>query len=224
MFHKVEKHVRGDGSLPPLAKPSAIHMGTNGDSKTLNVYASMASEYAAMAKEYENDPSLSDFIARMKKGGHVLDLGCGPGWAAARMAAAGLLVDAVDAVPEMVEMAARFPGVRGRLGTFEDVSGCGLYEGIWANFSLLHASRPKLPHYLAKLREALKPAGLLHMGMKTGSGSKRDRLGRLYTYVAVNELNEMLMQAGFSHECTRTGSGKGLDGTTAPWVTILSRR
>ena len=196
----------------------------NADGKTLTVYASKAVEYAAMAKRYENDPSLSDFIARLKKGGHVLDLGCGPGWAAARIAAAGVSVDAIDAVPEMVQMASHFPGVHSRLATFEDVSGCSVYDGIWANFSLLHASRTKIPHYLAKLRDALKPAGLLHIGMKTGNGSRRDHLGRLYTYFTVNELNEMLVEAGFSPECTRNGSGKGLDGTIAPWVTILSRK
>ncbi|MCR9112189.1 MAG: class I SAM-dependent methyltransferase [Rhodobacteraceae bacterium] len=192
----------------------------SGDSETLKVYARQAADYAEMVKALENDPSLTAFITAMPEGGHVLDLGCGPGWAAARMAREGLTVTATDAVPEMVDMAGEHPGVTARQATFDDISGTAIYDGIWANFSLLHAPRADLPRHMGALARALKPGGVLHVGMKTGTGEHRDSLGRLYTYVTEDELRGLLSGAGLSPGPARTGADKGLDGTVAPWITL----
>ena len=192
----------------------------SGDSETLKVYARQAADYAEMVKALENDPSLTAFITAMPEGGHVLDLGCGPGWAAARMAREGLTVTATDAVPEMVDMAGVHPGVTARQATFDDITGPAIYDGIWANFSLLHAPRADLPRHIGALARALKPGGVLHVGMKTGTGEHRDSLGRLYTYVTEDELRGLLSDAGLSPGPARTGADKGLDGTVAPWITL----
>lgn len=192
----------------------------SGDSETLKVYARQAADYAEMVKALENDPSLTAFIAAMPEGGHVLDLGCGPGWAAARMAREGLTVTATDAVPEMVDMAGGHPDVTARQVTFDDITGTAIYDGIWANFSLLHAPRADLPRHIGALARALKPGGVLHVGMKTGTGEHRDSLGRLYTYLTEDELRGLLSDAGLSPGPARTGADKGLDGTVAPWITL----
>ena len=74
------------------------------DAKTLQVYAQKADDYAKMiAPIAKEDSQLSAFIDALPAGGAVLDLGCGPGHFAARMAAAGLKVVAFDPVPEMIE-------------------------------------------------------------------------------------------------------------------------
>ncbi len=130
------------------------------DPETLGVYAAHADRYAEFSGDaLLRDPLLADFIARLPKGAQVLDLGCGPGTAAAVMAAAGLDVHATDAVPEMVALAARHPGVRAQLMTFEQITGTALYDGIWANFSLLHAAREDLPRVLDALHARLARKG-----------------------------------------------------------------
>ncbi|MDR9393321.1 class I SAM-dependent methyltransferase [Roseovarius sp. SYSU LYC5161] len=192
------------------------------DSETLRVYGGFAADYAAMMDTQSDDPQLAAFIGGVRQGGHVLDLGCGPGWAAARMVTAGLTVDATDAVPEMVELASAQPGVSARLATFDDISGNDQYDGIWANFSLLHAPRTDLPRHLAALRATLKSGGLFHIGMKTGKGEKRDRLGRLYTYVDAEELHALLYDAGFSPFSSRTGRDKGMAGQVEDWITMAA--
>jgi SAM-dependent methyltransferase len=192
------------------------------DRETLRVYDASAADYAAMVKQYEDDPALTAFIGGLAKGAHVLDLGCGPGWAAARMATEGLAVDATDASAEMVALAARHPGITARQASFDDIAGTDIYDGIWANFSLLHAARADLPGHLAALRAALKPGGLFHIGMKTGTGTHRDKLGRRYTYVTEDELDALLRDAGFTPFSCRTGADKGLDGELAPWVTMAA--
>ncbi|UWR22892.1 bifunctional 2-polyprenyl-6-hydroxyphenol methylase/3-demethylubiquinol 3-O-methyltransferase UbiG [Sulfitobacter sp. S190] len=189
------------------------------DDETLRVYAAKTDEYARIMG-HADDPLLDAFIAALPQGGTVLDLGCGPGGFAAAMARAGLRVTATDAVPEMVAMAAQHPGVDARVATFDQIEGTDLYDGIWANFSLLHAGRDALPVHLAAIARALRPGGLLHIAMKTGTGTRRDAIGRRYTYVTQDELHRLLTDAGLSVKTVTTGRDKGLDGTYADWIAL----
>ncbi|WP_299845142.1 class I SAM-dependent methyltransferase [uncultured Roseovarius sp.] len=191
------------------------------DIETLKVYGDMADDYAALANEIA-DPALTTFIGALPKGSHVLDLGCGPGFAAGHMARAGLTVDATDAAPAMVELAGKQDGVNAWVATFDDLTGSSLYDGIWANFSLLHAPRGDMPRYLGTLRELIKTGGMFHIGMKTGTGEHRDALGRLYTYYTEEELTVLLNDARFTPFSSTTGRDKGLDGEWADWVTITA--
>ncbi|MBZ0130770.1 MAG: class I SAM-dependent methyltransferase [Rhodobacteraceae bacterium] len=192
------------------------------DAETIAVYDARAAEYADMTEPEERNTALAAFIAALPPGGAVLDLGCGPGHASAVMADAGLKVTATDASAEMVALAARHPGVTARRMTFDEITGKAAYDGIWANFSLLHAPRTDMPRYLSALHAALKPGGLLHIGLKTGKGARRDGIGRLYTYFTEAEIRTLLGNAGFTVTSQRTGSDLGLDGTIAPWITLAA--
>lgn len=191
------------------------------DLETLSVYAKQAADYAALTdKEATADPALERFISRAPKGGRVLDLGCGPGTSAGQMAAAGLLAEAWDPVPEMLELAARFPDVTTRKAGFDDLTDENVYDGIWANFSMLHTPRLQWPVQLEAIARALQPNGLFHIGTKLGSGEERDSIGRLYTYVSEDELTELLRAAGLEPEFTARGRGKGLSGEMADWIVV----
>ncbi len=191
------------------------------DDETLRIYAEKANEYAELTdNDVEANRDMVAFLAMLPEGGDVLDLGCGPGASAAAMARAGLRVTATDAVPEMVEMAAKRTGVDARLATFDDVSGRGVYDGVWANFSLLHAPRADLPRHLAAIAEALRAGGVFHIGVKTGAGEMRDKIGRLYTYYTDAELTGLLADAGLNVVSRRTGTAPGLSGEEAPWITM----
>lgn len=193
------------------------------DPETLAVYDARARDYSQMSPSPKENESLNAFIAALPKGARVLDLGCGPGTWAGIMAEAGLAVDALDASAEMVRLATAKPGVTARQAGFDDVSGTGVYDGIWANFSLLHAEREALPTHLEKLSKALKKEGLFHIGMKTGEGMARDTIGRRYTYVTRDELVGLLIDAGLTPIAEWTGADKGLDGVVAPWIVIQAR-
>jgi len=192
------------------------------DDETLSVYAQKAEDYAAITASAADDPALTAFIGGVVKNGRVLDLGCGPGVASARMAASGLQVDATDAVAAFVEMAQAHDGVTAWQASFDEITGDAIYDGIWANFSLLHAAKSDMPRHLAALRRALKPGGLFHIGMKTGNGEKRDPLGRHYAYYTEEELCGLLKEAGMTPFSSATGSDVGLDGVEAPWVVIAA--
>ena len=193
------------------------------DKETLRVYDAKAAEYAKLIKRENNDdPHLDRFINKLPTGGRVLDLGCGPGISAACMANAGLQVDAIDGSAEMIEMATQHQGVTAWQATFDEITGTNIYDGIWANFCLLHASKEAVPQHLAALVTALKPGGAFHIAMKLGSGSQRDTIGRMYSYYSEPELTNLLVAAGLTVAETAHGRTVGLDGTKADWIVMTA--
>jgi hypothetical protein len=113
------------------------------------------------------------------------------------MNVAGLIAYATDASAEMVRSARDRFGVNAKQARFDELSDVAKYDGIWANFSLLHAPRSDMPANLQRIHTALKPGGYLHIGLKIGDGEKRDQLGRNYTYFQPGEINALLIAANF---------------------------
>jgi len=182
------------------------------DRETIAVYDSRSHDYATRRTGRAAEPGLADFVATLSPGGHLLDIGCGPGDCAHRFLKAGFTVDAIDASPGMVSRA-RELGVQARLGTFDEIDARGLYDGIWVSYSLLHVPRSEIAGHLKRLHRALKPGGRFHIGMKMGTGEKRDALGRLYVYYSEAELIGLLQDAGFSPTMSERQVDVGLDGT-----------
>ena len=194
------------------------------DPKTIAVYDAKASEYEALGKNNGPDADLQAFIDLMPEGAQVLDLGCGPATASVHMRAAGLRPDPVDASQGMVTLANDRHDIGARLATFDDITGNNIYDGAWANFSLLHATRAALPGHIVAIVAALKPGGIFHIGMKTGDGAARDTINRFYTYVTEPELRGILQKAGLKVIASRLGEGPGLDGTIAPYIIMLAKK
>lgn len=194
------------------------------DARTIATYDAKAGEYADLVASDEPDNSLQSFIDLIPTGGHVLDLGCGPGAASAHLRNAGLVPDPVDASSGMIALAKEKFGLDARLATFDDIKGDAIYDGIWANFSLLHAAREDLPGYFKALAKATKDNGIIHVGMKTGEGVARDAINRLYTYVTVAELTSLLNAAGFDVTFTKEGAEAGMAGTIDPFVIMRGKK
>lgn len=192
------------------------------DPETIRLYDTRAEDYAQVTATDGPDATLRAFIEALPPQGRVLDLGCGPGLSAGHMAAAGLQVEAWDASAGMVALAAQRPGVVAAEADFDALTACATYDGIWANFSLLHAPREALPRHLAAVHRALKPGGLFHIAVKEGEGSQRDSLGRLYTYYTKETLSAALRDAGLSPGPYQTGADVGLDGVVAAWISVTA--
>ena len=193
------------------------------DNETIDVYDAQAETYSQFVSSPEPEPALQDFIDALPAGGSVLDLGCGPGNHAAGLQAAGFKVSATDASTAMLEIARKNTGLNVWQSEFADLDETDAYDGIWANFSLLHASRADFPKHLTRIATALRPRGILHLGMKTGSGERRDRLGRHYAYYSVEDLRSALQTAGLGVIRETPGKGPGLAGDIESWIIIIAR-
>lgn len=193
------------------------------DRQTVETYSAQADSYARIAFSETERAALDGFTAMLPAGAHVFDLGCGPGLHAAEMMRRGFTVTALDATPAFVD-AARANGVNARLGSFDDLTEHATYDGVWASFSLLHAPRAAFPRHLAAIHRALKPGGLLFLGLKLGDGEHRDGLGRFYCYFTEADLRDQLDRTGFHDLHATSGEGKGLAGTVDPFILITARK
>lgn len=192
------------------------------DARTIKVYDERAADYKRLTAELDGYTELVAFCAAMPKDAHVLDLGCGPGLYAAFMAQHGCNVDAVDASVEMVKLADQQVGVTARHASFDDISGTAVYDGVWANFSLLHAPRDAFPNHLTALHRACKAGAKFHIGMKIGSNAGRDGIDRMYTYYQEDDLLTHLSTAGFTVEHCKHGNSPGLSGEPADWILVTA--
>ena len=193
------------------------------DPETIGVYDARHEDYASRFGDKGPSDSLQAFAGSLSAGQRVLDLGCGPGNAARSMASMGLRVTALDASEGMI---ARVRGIDGVEAVHADFFWLdqhrAAFHGIWANFSLLHAAEDELDLHLDAIRAALLPPGRLHLGMKTGSGTKRDHLGRRYAYFSRDDLLARLEQRGFSILNVHEGEEVGLAGSPDPFILILA--
>jgi len=194
------------------------------DQQTLDVYDARVEEYRDMVKAHSDDPMLKRFIDRVKPGGKVLDFGCGPGLASGVFKEHGLQVDAIDGSKEMVRFANDAFDLGARVLLFEDFNALEQYDGIWANFSLLHAPQKDFRTLLETLHRALTPNGAFQLGMKLGTGNHRDSLGRFYSYYSEIQLRDYLKATEFEVVWTKHGKGGGLSGTVEPWLQLLCYR
>jgi SAM-dependent methyltransferase len=194
------------------------------DKQTIHFYDTEAERYANITASDKPGTDLRAFMALLPTGAQVLDLGCGPARASVHLRDAGFKPDPVDASIGMIELANTAHDIGARVLTFDELDMVEAYDGVWANFSLLHASIEALPRHLAAIATALRPNGVFHIGMKLGEGAGRDAIERLYTYVSVEQLQELLDVADFDVLDQRQGREKGCAGTIDPFVIMRARK
>jgi len=193
------------------------------DIKTLQVYETQSSKYLENVTKEHPSKTLKYFAANLPNKSNVLDYGCGPGLSAEYLANLGHTVTAFDASQNMLELVPKHARIKSYQATFDSFLEKEIFDGIWASFSLLHAKRRDFPHLLTSIRRALKPYGLFSIGLKLGAGEKRDKLGRRYTFVSRNELDQLLKSSGFNVFDHILGKDIGLDGEMSEWVFVYAK-
>ena len=192
------------------------------DNLTIDVYNKNAAEYANLDIDKVSLKAYRDFSNALPKNGLVLDYGCGPGYFAKKFLADGFKVDAFDASEKMIEIASIETQVNWWVADFKSFRATKLYDGIWANFSLLHAPKKEIIQLIQTIFKSLKPHGLFSVGLKLGTGEKRDRIGRKYSYFEENEIRNILSKEKFYHISHHLGEAEGLDGESANFIIIIS--
>ena len=194
------------------------------DHRTLGFYTREAVAYEDRADQHIGEAPLDRFASALPAGGDVLDFGCGSGWAAAHLRDAGFQVSAIDGSSGLAAVARERYDLDVTVMTFDAFQVEEEFDGIWASFCLLHADRADMPDHLLRLFTALRQGGLLYLGLKEGTGSRRDHLDRLYTYFGQTEISELLRASGFSDIRVIPFMASGLADADDPCLHIFARR
>lgn len=191
--------------------------------ETIRAYESGMEAYLAAEREPQQHVLewQRRFAELVGSGGTVLELGSGPGGDADRLEALGLRVLRSDATPAFVQRLRDL----GHEVLAIDVRTDPLpspVDGVFANAVLLHLDRLAMPAALLRIRDALRPDGILACSLKEGDGDEwHDRkLGvpRHFTYWREAPLRAALEAAGFSIDSVEHPRG-----TTDDWLQVLAR-
>lgn len=194
------------------------------DLLTLRFYSETAETYVASGPGGASR-LLQPFIAKLRPGDRVLELGCGGGRDAEAMIAAGFDVEPTDGTLEIALKAEVRLGRRVRVMRFDELEAEADYDAVWANASLLHVPRDSLPDVLARVFRALRPGGLHFASYKGGGREGRDSHGRYFNYLSRDEVVEAYERsAPWLLESVEDYVGGGYEGKQGPWVAITVRR
>ena len=188
------------------------------DQQTISVYNKNIEQYKNLVASTDLDENVELFIGMLKRKAVVLDVGCGIGQVSSKLQSLGHVVYPVDASLEMVRVARTEFQVNASQRTFDQIDEVEFFEGIWANFSLLHTKKKYFPENLRKLLNALKKNGVFFFSLKTGNGENRDTLGRYYSYYSEEEVLDILKNVGFVVIKKTNGEDKGLTGIIEKWM------
>lgn len=194
------------------------------DKQTIEVYDAQTDSYRALVDKLPEYESINRFLSLLPPHGLVLDFGCGVGNCAHAMAQQGFSLVCVDASEQMVQAARDLYDLDARQATFADLDDVNRFDGVWANFSLLHAAHADIHDHLAAVFRALQPGGCLYIALKAGQGAQRDKLGRLYAYYSEGEMRENLANAGFEVIDATGGRAQGLAGDVEEWFGLFCRK
>lgn len=151
------------------------------DPATLAFYEANAARYSLDFSQ-AHSRYLDAFLDRLPPGARVLELGCGGGRDAARMAARGFAVDPTDASAAMVAQARHGFGVPARRLRFDELGAVAAYDAVWAHACLIHVARADFAAVLAAIHTSLRAGGWHFANFKLGDGEGRDPLGRLTNF------------------------------------------
>ena len=192
------------------------------DNKTIGIYNRSAVQYADLDVDQVSLKAYRDFSSALPKNSLVLDYGCGPGYFAKKFLIDGFKVDAFDASEKMIEIVSSEQQINSWIADFKSFHSSAKYDGIWANFSLLHAPKKEIRPLIQRIFKSLKSNGLFSLGLKLGTGEKRDKIGRKYSYFEEQEIKDILLNEGFCDISHHLGAATGLDGQSSNFIIILS--
>lgn len=193
------------------------------DDATIRFYRDNAAVYAE--RPQRSLARLHAFLAELPRGASILELGCGSGRHSAEMIAAGFDVRSTDGSPEMAAEAARRLGRPVETLRFDELDEQEKYDAVWASACLLHVPKAELRNVLARIRRALKPAGLFYASFKEGNADGRDTIGRYYNYPSEDWLKDCYREAGsWSFRSIERSNGKGFDGTVATMMHLVVQK
>ena len=160
-------------------------------------------------------------LAGLVPGGHVLELGTGPGWAADLLETLGLTVDRTDATVAFVQLL-REAGHGARVLDARAPDYGGPYDAVLALAVLLHLDHARCEEALATALRATRPGGVLALTLKEGDGDEWTTVKldapRHMTYWREGPLLEALRRAGWAVESLDHVADRPHD-----WLFVIAR-
>lgn len=193
------------------------------DDTTINFYTAEATAYTSRGQE-PNYLWLDAFMAKLPKGGTVLELGCGAGQDSETMLAKGFDVTPTDGTAEIARAAESRLGRPVAVMLFDELYEHDKFDGIWANACLLHVPRANLTSIIDRIYAALKPGGVFYASFKEGTEEGRDRFDRYYNYPSIKWLRQAYDSERWASIDLTKDIGDGYDNEPTAWLHVMAKK
>jgi SAM-dependent methyltransferase len=204
------------------------------DPDTIRSYDAVAAAYAAEAAAMPAwvATEIDAFVNGLGGSGRVLEIGSGGGRDALELERRGIDVRRTDIAKGFVDLLRESGFEADQLDPLTDDLGDprrpgARYDGIWACACLIHVARDDLGTVLARLAEATRAGGRLHVSVRDGDGEDVSTHGgatapRRYveTYWREPALRSVLADAGWIVSEVLRYTGRPDD----PWLSVRASR
>lgn len=191
---------------------------------TLNYYNENAREFADGTVNVNFKYIQDLFLAYVSEGGMILDFGCGSGRDTKYFLNKGYSVDAIDGSDELCKIAGNYTGISVKRMKFEELDCIGVYDGIWACASILHAANTELPAIVRKMAAAVKNGGVIYTSFKYGEfeGYRNGRYFTCHTEESfkkiIKDIPELDIEKLWVSDDVRAGRGE------EQWLNLILRK
>lgn len=165
------------------------------------------------------------FLAQLKAGVKILDVGCGVGREAHFFEELGFDVTAFDGSEEMTKLARQILKKPPLLMRFQDMNFSEEFDGIWAAASLIHVPPYELKDIITRIKRALKPEGIFFANFKHGEGEYTQE-ERTFYYMTEESLRPYLTDQ-FKIIDIWTAENRSSHFTYSPdklWLNVLGKK
>jgi len=137
--------------------------------KNIQYYDNNATQFYDRTINADLSDNYKAFMSYLPNKAHILDAGCGVGRDTKYFLSQGYQVTAFDASPEMVKLASKETGLNVLHASFQDIDFEGLFDGVWAQASLLHIPYHETKSVYKRIHHSLKPKGIFYASYGYGS-------------------------------------------------------
>jgi 2-polyprenyl-3-methyl-5-hydroxy-6-metoxy-1,4-benzoquinol methylase len=192
---------------------------------TIEHYDNNADAFWQGTKDHDVTQNIDAFLDALPKGRslNILDFGCGPGRDLQYFKSLGHNPVGLDGSKQFCDMAQQYSSCPTLHQNFSDLDlSTYQFDGVFANASLFHVPKIKLPNVLKTIHSSLPHNGVLFMSNPRGTGEQWQ--GQRYGhYMELEACQTFLEQAGFNvlqHYYRPEGQPRNKQ----PWLAIVCQR
>ena len=195
--------------------------------------------YNRIAKDWHEDHKNDDwweagssyFASLFKTGETILDVGCAGGFKSAYLSRLGLKVTGIDISEEFIALArAEVPEATFLAKDMREIDDLPVFDGIFAQASLLHIPRAEIVSTLKTLAAHLSQTGYIYVSVKEKREGKQEEemkveddygysYTRFFSYFTLEEMREYFEQADLKVTWEKVhSSGR------ANWIQLIGQK
>jgi 2-polyprenyl-3-methyl-5-hydroxy-6-metoxy-1,4-benzoquinol methylase len=200
----------------------------------------LKSTYNRIAKDWHRDHLRDDwwiagteaFVALLKPGATILDVGCGAGLKSDYLIKKGFHVIGIDFSEKMIELAKReVPGGTFSVRDVHDIESMpGKFDAVFAQAVLLHVPKDKIQNVMRSLVEKINDGGYLYIAVKRQRENEPEEsvlaendygypYERFFSYFTISEMESYFKNLGLEI-CYVNNDANG----KTTWIQIVGKK